>query len=111
MDGLNIVPDLGKRSSAHDIPLSHHNTPPLLVFNHVSIWYSHFTHRLVQSQLGVIGAEYWAMHLRYVAIPSSLDLWILGASQVVNATSSHHTYFHGVRFWGLPWYQSRDDSQ
>jgi hypothetical protein len=39
-----------------------------------AFWYSLFTHHLVQSQLSVIGAEYWAMRLRYVAIASSLDL-------------------------------------
>jgi hypothetical protein len=50
------------------------------------------------------------MRLRYVAMASSLDLLDPWQSQVVNATSSHHTCFHGVRFWGLPLYQSRDDS-
>ena len=31
---------------------------------------------------------------------SSLDWWILWTSHVIKATSSRHTCFHDVRFWG-----------
>jgi hypothetical protein len=72
--------------------------------------YSLLTHNLVQSQLCAIGAEHWAMRLEYVAMASSLDLWILGRVRWVNVTSSRHKCFHGVRFWGPTLYQSRHDS-